>query len=379
MKKIIFLLFVLFSLSSCFNVRYLDGDYTDKNNAPYISRTFEDPEFLPKNIIISELYMEKHSSIFFIYQDKTSSYSKLTEYSTEEGKDSKEILAFKENEGRISEYDNNDEYIVFGVKRKIESKLYKDIYLYRMETGELKKIKKDIYVGQTYDTYNYQFVTLFQNKVYWLSTNFEAGQTELTEYDIASGKEETIIKRPFLKTGAMEQCPIKFLTHSENYLIYNALSDDSNESIVFYDVKGRKPAKNIIMADNIKYSFYAVCDDEENNLYLYSSDDKKEYIVKVDMEGMKCKKLTKFDSRSFVIDDKIRFSDGYIIYPVELYYTGNSADNYYCDVFNLKKDIINRYCSVFSFVKSRSYFGYLKIDDKLGYGKLYFKLYRLSN
>ena len=254
------LIVVAFVLSSCSTINYQSGYYANDSAKVDYNHTFTDKFQMPYRLIISDQYLSESNNLFLINQNWICDYSKLIEYNISTSSIVNEIISFDGDNQKISEYCNNDLYIVFVVSKKDESHKFKDIYLYNIRNKEIKIIKSEIVCGLKDDYSNNLFISINDNSIIWLNPDLEGEKSEIVEYIIESNSFSVIYQQPHLNIKFMKHVPIKYLNVLDDFLVFNVRINSGNEKIVIYDLKNQTILKEVNLPINCERTYNTVFD-----------------------------------------------------------------------------------------------------------------------
>ncbi len=377
MRKLLLILLTVF-LCSCSTINYQRGFYGDRDKKPIYIHSFSDKSQLPYKLIISDQYLQSKDRIFMVNQNWISTYSRLVEYDLSNSTIVKEIASFESKNENISETINDNAYIVFVVNKLNEKNKFKDIYLYNIENGDKTLIKSDIFTGLKDEFSADLFVTIYNNSVYWINPDFENKKSAIMSYNITDHTIKQIHEQAFLEKGFMSHIPSTFLTLSGNCLVFNNRTNEDKEKIVFFDLNSNSIVKKIEIPTEFVFNYYAVSDNKEECLYIYGRTKDNEMIYRLNMQTQTVQKLVGFMERTYLIKNRIYYSDDQLFYSVNQNFTGNIRDHYFSEIYNLINYKMVRYQYRYNSVKTDRYFAFLEFDEKEGPDIMKMEIYQLK-
>lgn len=365
-------------LSSCSSINYQSGNDRVKDNLLVYSHSFEDQQELPNKLIISDQYLQTNNRIFIVNQNWVSTYSQLVEYDLKTSTIVNNISSFDGVNEKISETFNDNSHIVFTVRRKKDNKNYEDIYLYNIVNKEKIMIKDNILTSIEDKYPGNLYVTISNNSVFWINPDFENNKSVIMEYNIVDHTTKSIHEQSFLNKGFMNHIPITFLSVSANYLLFNNRSTNANDTLIFLDLNTKKVINKIKIPKEYEFTYYGTIDDKEKCIYLYGRTKDNELIYRYNIKTFTDQKLIGIMERSYIMKNRIYFSDNQLFYSIQQDFTGDIRDHYFSEIYDLINYKTKRLNYVFNFVKTNNYFAYLEFDKDEGPNKMNLMIYQIK-
>ncbi len=375
MKNLV-LIVIVFVLCSCSTINYQSGYYANDTVKANYSHTFTDKFQMPYRLIISDQYLSESNSLFLINQNWIDDYSKLIEYDISTSSIANEIISFDGDNKQISEYCNNNSYIVFVVSKNDDTHKLKDIYIYNIQSKEIKIIKSEIICSLKDDYSNNLFISINEKSIIWLNPDLKGEKSEIVEYNIEFNSFSVIHQQPHLSIEFMKHVPIKYLNVFDDFLVFNVRSNSENEKIVFFDLINKTMLKEVNLPTSCERTYNAVFNKKDDLLYIYGKLGDEEVIYKFDYRTDKTQNLIGIYPHTNLYKDKLTMQNHYLLYTIQQHYSGYIQDHYFSEIYDLNSFQMLRYQYVFNIVETNNNFGFLRFDKEEGVNKIDLELYK---
>lgn len=365
MKRLIFIVLSLFVLFNCSKNIVAKGE-NEENGEQEIKIDFDSQqERGPSHVLIDDNYYDKTGNIFLINEDYARSYSELVEYNVKTKKIIKNIVSYDDEETQIKEFDIKNGIIVWSLFSSDKGK-HNRIYTYNMESGDLNEIiNTETMEGA--DFYTPLSLKTNGQEVSYIVNDIKKNKSKVVIYNLKNKNKTIVDEQKFYEDRYKSR--MFFTEISEDKLFYD-LRDGEKLYLIVWDLKGKKVLEKLECEQGTLLHFNGSYNKESNYLALYGKGQKEEYIYAFNLQNKKTQKLSGFYEKSYIYNDRLIAGKEYIRYIVQINVTGEIAEHYRVENYDLKKFRISNAISYFDIFETEKNLALLKFDKGIEVIKL---------